>query len=159
RPGGRRRWVLRRGAPRARLRRGRPRTHLDAWRCQPRIPRRQDTSPPRRPGGLTVATQQAEGARLMAGNWKMSLDHREAVHLGQKLAWILQDKKHDFDAVEVVVLPSFTNIRSVQTLIDGDRLRIRHGAQDLSPHDKGAYTGDVSGAMLAKLGCSYVVVG
>ncbi|REF37883.1 triosephosphate isomerase [Thermasporomyces composti] len=106
-----------------------------------------------------MATKRAERTPLMAGNWKMNLDHREAVHLVQKLAWILQDKKHDFDAVEVVVLPSFTNIRSVQTLIDGDRLRIRHGAQDLSPHDKGAYTGDVSGAMLAKLGCSYVVVG
>ncbi|WP_020579135.1 triose-phosphate isomerase [Actinopolymorpha alba] len=95
----------------------------------------------------------------MAGNWKMNLDHREAVHLVQKLAWTLQDKKHDFGAVEVVVLPPFTDIRSVQTLIDGDKLRLKHGAQDLSQHDGGAYTGDISGAMLAKLSCAYVLAG
>jgi triosephosphate isomerase len=93
----------------------------------------------------------------MAGNWKMNLTHLEAIALVQKLAFSLTDK--DFDAVEVVVLPPFTDIRSVQTLVDGDKYRIRYGAQDLSPHDKGAYTGDVSGAMLAKLGCTYVVVG
>jgi triosephosphate isomerase len=57
------------------------------------------------------------------------------------------------------VLPPFTDLRSVQTLIDGDRLDLRHGAQDLSRHDSGAYTGEVSGAFLAKLGCTYVVVG
>jgi triosephosphate isomerase (TIM) len=96
---------------------------------------------------------------LMAGNWKMNCDHREAVHLVQKLAWTLSDKHHDYGAVEVVVLPPFTAIRSVQTLIDGDRLELKHGAQDLSPHDGGAYTGDVSGAMLAGLGCAYVLVG
>jgi triosephosphate isomerase (TIM) len=96
---------------------------------------------------------------LMAGNWKMNLDHREAVHLVQKLTWILQDKKHDFDAVEVVVHPPFTDIRSVQTLVDGDRLHLQYCGQDLSQHDAGAYTGDISGAMLAKLGCTYVIVG
>ena len=89
---------------------------------------------------------------LMAGNWKMNLNHVEAVHLLQKLSWTLQDKKHDFERVEVAVLPPFTDIRSVQTLIDGDRLELRHGAQDLSVHDAGAYTGEVSGAFLAKLG-------
>ena len=56
-------------------------------------------------------------------------------------------------------MPPFTDLRSVQTLIDGDRLELRHGAQDLSAHDSGAYTGEVSGAFLAKLGCTYVVVG
>jgi triosephosphate isomerase len=96
---------------------------------------------------------------LVAGNWKMTLDHQQSTHLVQKLAWTLSDAKHDFDAVEVAVLPSFTSIRSVQTLIDGDKLMLRFGAQDLSQHDKGAYTGDVSGASLAKLGCTYVVVG
>jgi triosephosphate isomerase len=96
---------------------------------------------------------------LMAGNWKMNLDHLQATHLVQKLDWTLRDGKHDFAAVEVAVLPPFTDIRSVQTLIDGDRLDLRHGAQDLSAHDSGAYTGDVSGAFLAKLGCTYVVVG
>jgi triosephosphate isomerase (TIM) len=96
---------------------------------------------------------------LMAGNWKMNLDHLQATHLVQKLSWILQDARHDFAAVEVAVLPPFTDIRSVQTLIDGDRLEIRHGAQDLSVHDSGAYTGEISGAFLAKLGCTYVAVG
>jgi triosephosphate isomerase len=96
---------------------------------------------------------------LMAGNWKMSLDHQQATHLVQKLAWTLSDAKHDFDVVEVAVLPSFTSIRSVQTLIDGDKLALRFGAQDISRHQSGAFTGEVSGAMLAKLGCSYVVVG
>ncbi len=96
---------------------------------------------------------------LMAGNWKMNLDHLQATHLVQKLDWTLRDGRHDFKAVEVVVLPPFTDLRSVQTLIDGDRLELRHGAQDLSAHDAGAYTGEVSGAFLAKLGCTYVTVG
>ena len=96
---------------------------------------------------------------LMAGNWKMNLNHQDAVVLVQKLAWTLSDKKHDFGRVEVVVVPPFTDLRSVQTLVDGDRLGVRYGAQDVSPHDDGAYTGDISSTMLAKLGCSYVVVG
>jgi triosephosphate isomerase len=95
----------------------------------------------------------------MAGNWKSNLNHQEAVVLVQKLAWTLQDKKHDAARSEVVVVPPFTDIRSVQTLVDGDRLPIRYGAQDVSEHDGGAYTGEVTAAMLAKLGCSYVVVG
>jgi triosephosphate isomerase (TIM) len=94
---------------------------------------------------------------LIAGNWKMNLNHLEAIALVQKLAFALPEKY--YDRVEVAVLPPFTDIRSVQTLIDGDRLKMVHGAQDLSPHAAGAYTGDVSGAMLAKLGCRYVVVG
>ncbi len=94
---------------------------------------------------------------LMAGNWKMNLNHLEAIALVQKLAFSLAPE--DFEAVEVAVLPPFVDLRSVQTLVDGDKLRIRYGAQDLSPHDGGAYTGDVSGAMLAKLGCTYVLVG
>jgi triosephosphate isomerase len=96
---------------------------------------------------------------LMAGNWKMNLNHVEAVHLLQKLSWTLQDKKHDFDRVEVAVLPPFTDIRSVQTLVDGDRMKIKYGAQDVSTHDAGAYTGDISAAMLSKLGCTYVLTG
>ncbi|NJQ02169.1 triose-phosphate isomerase [Streptomyces zingiberis] len=94
---------------------------------------------------------------LMAGNWKMNLNHLEAIAHVQKLAFALADK--DYDAVEVAVLPPFTDLRSVQTLVDGDRLRIAYGAQDLSAHDGGAYTGEISGAMLAKLKCSYVTVG
>jgi triosephosphate isomerase len=95
----------------------------------------------------------------MAGNWKMNLNHQEAVVLVQKLAWTLDDKKHDYGRVEVVVVPPFTDIRSVQTLVDGDRLSIRYGAQDVSTQDSGAFTGEISASMLAKLGCSYVVVG
>jgi triosephosphate isomerase len=94
---------------------------------------------------------------LIAGNWKMHLNHLEAIALVQKLAFSLKEEL--FHTVEVAVLPPFTDIRSVQTLIDGDRLLIEYGAQDLSPHDAGAHTGDISGTMLAKLGCSYVVVG
>ncbi len=96
---------------------------------------------------------------LMAGNWKMNLNHQEAVVLVQKLAWTLSDKRHDYGKVEVVVVPPFTDLRSVQTLVDGDRLSIKYAAQDVSTHDNGAYTGEISAAMLAKLGCSYVVVG
>lgn len=94
---------------------------------------------------------------LMAGNWKMNLNHLEAIAHTQKLAFALNDK--DFDRVEVAVLPPFTDLRSVQTLVDGDKLRIVYGGQDLSQHDGGAYTGDVSGAMLAKLGCTFVLAG
>ena len=96
---------------------------------------------------------------LMAGNWKMNLNHQEAVVLVQKLSWTLNDKKHDYSKAEVVVLPPFTDIRSVQTLVDGDQLSIGYGAQDVSAHESGAYTGEISAGMLAKLGCSYVCVG
>ena len=96
---------------------------------------------------------------LMAGNWKSNLNHQEAVVLVQKLAWTLEDKKHDYGKAEVVVIPPFTDLRSVQTLVDGDRLKIGYGAQDVSEHEGGAYTGEISAAMLSKLGCTYVVVG
>ena len=101
----------------------------------------------------------AQRTPLMAGNWKMNLDHMQAAHLVQKLDWTLRDGKHDFGAVAVVVLPPYTDLRSVQTLVDGDKLALRYGAQDLSQHDSGAYTGEISGAFLAKLGCTYAVVG
>ena len=94
---------------------------------------------------------------LMAGNWKMNLHHLEAISLVQKLSFTLTDA--DYARTEVAVLPPFTDLRSVQTLVDGDKLKIGYGGQDLSPHDSGAYTGDISGAMLAKLGCTYVLVG
>jgi len=94
---------------------------------------------------------------LIAGNWKMNLNHLEAIAVTQKLSYSLDDK--DYDAVDVTVLPPFTDIRSVQTLIDGDRLRLTYGAQDISPDASGAFTGDISGSMLNKLGCTFVVVG
>src|SRR3954470_11549760 len=94
---------------------------------------------------------------LIAGNWKMNLNHFEAIALVQKIAFSLPDKY--FDKVDVTVIPPFTDLRSVQTLVDGDKLRLTYGAQDVSAHDSGAYTGEVSGAFLAKLGCTYAVVG
>ncbi|MFD6875126.1 MULTISPECIES: triose-phosphate isomerase [unclassified Streptomyces] len=94
---------------------------------------------------------------LMAGNWKMNLNHLEAIAHVQKLAFALADK--DYDAVEIAVLPPFVDLRSVQTLVDGDKLKIKYGAQDISQYDSGAYTGEISGPMLAKLKCSFVAVG
>jgi triosephosphate isomerase len=96
---------------------------------------------------------------LMVGNWKMNLTHVEAVGLVQKLAWTLEDKRWSPERSEVVVLPPFTDLRTVQTLVDGDRLKIGYGAQDVSAHANGAYTGEVSVEMLAKLNCGYVTVG
>ncbi len=94
---------------------------------------------------------------LVAGNWKMHNNHFEAIALTQRLAFTLQER--DFKAADIVVLPPFTALRSVQTLIEGDKLKLGYGAQDLSEHDDGPYTGDISGRMLAKLGCQYVLAG
>lgn len=99
----------------------------------------------------------AERKPLIAGNWKMNLNHLEAIAVTQKLAFLLNEK--DYEVSDVALLPPFVDIRSVQTLIDGDRLQLLYGAQDLSPFPSGAYTGDISGAMLAKLGCTFVLVG
>ncbi len=94
---------------------------------------------------------------LIAGNWKMNLNHFEAIALVQKIAFALPDKY--FDKVDVTVIPPFTDLRSVQTLVDGDKLRLTYGSQDVSQHDSGAYTGEISGAFLAKLGVAFAVVG
>ena len=94
---------------------------------------------------------------LMAGNWKMNLTHLEAIAVTQKLSYGLTDK--DYDAVDVAIIPPFVDIRSVQTMVDGDKLRLAYGAQDVSPEKPGAFTGDISASMLAKLGCSFVIVG
>ncbi|MBJ8345354.1 triose-phosphate isomerase [Antrihabitans sp. YC2-6] len=94
---------------------------------------------------------------LIAGNWKMNLNHLEAISLVQKIAFSLPEKY--FAKVDVTVLPPFTDIRSVQTLVEGDNLLLTFGAQDISRHDVGAYTGEISGTMLAKLGCTFVTVG
>ncbi|NLA64804.1 MAG: triose-phosphate isomerase [Leucobacter sp.] len=96
---------------------------------------------------------------LIAGNWKMNLDHLQAIALVQKLAWSLKDVRHDFGAVEVAVFAPFTDLRSVQTLLAADKLSIRLGAQDVSPHESGAYTGDVAAQFLRKLDVNYVIVG
>lgn len=96
---------------------------------------------------------------LIAGNWKMNLDHLQAIALVQKLSWSLKDVKHDFGAVEVAVFPPFTDLRSVQTLISADKLALQLGAQDVSPHASGAHTGDIAASFLKKLEVGYVIVG
>ncbi|HEV7526115.1 MAG TPA: triose-phosphate isomerase [Acidimicrobiia bacterium] len=94
---------------------------------------------------------------MMAGNWKMHHTHLEAIQVVQKLGFRLESK--DFDRVDVVLCPAFTALRSVQTTIDGDRLAIGLGAQDCHWETQGAYTGEVSPLMLAKLNVKYVIVG
>lgn len=96
---------------------------------------------------------------LVAGNWKMNFDHREATYFVQKLAWLLHDARFDYKRCEIALMPSFTSLRSVQVLVEADRLKIRYGAQAVSVTTQGAFTGDVSADMLAALGCSYVIVG
>ncbi|MEY3452337.1 MAG: triose-phosphate isomerase [Ilumatobacteraceae bacterium] len=99
----------------------------------------------------------SERTPIVSGNWKMNNNHFEAIQCVQKLAYLLQ--KEDFDAVEVTVHPPFTDLRSIQTLIDADQLRLKLGAQNCHPEEKGAFTGEVSPAFLAKLGVQYVIVG
>ena len=96
---------------------------------------------------------------LIAGNWKMNLDHLQSIAFVQKLAWSLRDGKLDFGDVEVAVFPPFTDLRSVQTLISADKLPLKFGGQDLSAHDSGAYTGEISGQFLAALDATYVIIG
>ena len=103
------------------------------------------------------AFQNGDRRTLIAGNWKMNLTHLEAIGLVQKLAFTVPGPV--LDTAEVVVLPPFTALRSVQTLVTGDKLSVGFGAQDISAHDSGAYTGEVSGGMLAALACQYVTVG
>jgi triosephosphate isomerase len=96
---------------------------------------------------------------FIAGNWKMNLDHLQAIAFVQKLAWSLNDARHDYSSVEVAIFPPFTDLRSVQTLIAADKLPLGYGAQDLSEHESGAYTGEISGRFLAQLDCGYVIIG
>ncbi|MFG6445807.1 triose-phosphate isomerase [Microbacterium sp. P06] len=96
---------------------------------------------------------------FIAGNWKMNLDHLQAVAFVQKLHWTLKEAGHEPDSVEVGVFPPYTDIRTVQTLIDADKIPFALGGQDLSTNDSGAYTGEISGQFLAKLACSYVIIG
>ena len=96
---------------------------------------------------------------LIAGNWKMNMDHLQAIAFTQKLAWTLRDAGHDYATTEVAIFPPFTDLRSIQNLVDGDKFDIAYGGQDISMHDSGAYTGEVSGAFLRALGSRYVIIG
>jgi triosephosphate isomerase len=108
---------------------------------------------------MAAVTSTIRRTPLIAGNWKMNLDHLQAIAFVQKLAWSLKDADHDFASVEVAVFPPFTDLRSVQTLVSADKLPLAFGAQDVSAHDSGAYTGEISGAFLAQLECRYVIIG
>jgi triosephosphate isomerase (TIM) len=94
---------------------------------------------------------------LIAGNWKMNLDHLEAIQLVQQTVYHLETQ--DFEASDIVVIPPATSLRSIQTLIEGDRLRLGLGAQNCHWEESGAFTGEISAAMLAKLKCRYVLCG
>jgi triosephosphate isomerase len=94
---------------------------------------------------------------IMAGNWKMHYTHLEAIQVVQKLSYRLEDR--DYREVEIVVCPAFTALRSVQTVLESDRIPIRLGSQNVYWKDQGAFTGEVSPPMLAKLNVSYVIVG
>ncbi|HEY5224823.1 MAG TPA: triose-phosphate isomerase [Microbacteriaceae bacterium] len=109
---------------------------------------------------VSTATRKQEGRTpLIAGNWKMNLDHLQSIAFVQKLAWSLKDAAHDSHEVEVAVFPPFTDLRSVQTLVAADKLPLTFGAQDVSEHDSGAFTGEISAGFLAKLDCRYVIIG
>jgi triosephosphate isomerase (TIM) len=101
----------------------------------------------------------ADGGRrpLISGNWKMHHTHLEAIAVVQKLSYLVF--KEDYQEVDVSVHPAFTALRSIQTLLDADRIPIALGAQDCHWEDRGAFTGEVSPAMLAKLAVDYVIVG
>jgi len=94
---------------------------------------------------------------IISGNWKMNLNHFEAIQTVQKLHYSLP--KDVYDAVDVSVHPPFTDVRSVQTVIDADGLELLLGAQHCHWEEKGAYTGEVSPAFLAKMGVKLVICG
>lgn len=106
-----------------------------------------------------VATIDGGRIPLIAGNWKLNLDHLQAIAFVQKLAWSLKDARLDFNEVEVAVFPPFTDLRSVQTLISADKLPLKFGAQDVSAHASGAYTGEIAASFLKSLDCDFVIIG
>jgi triosephosphate isomerase (TIM) len=109
--------------------------------------------------GTVVASESSDRVPFIAGNWKMNLDHLQSIAFVQKLAWSLKDARHDFGVTEVAVFPPFTDLRSVQTLISADKLELGFGAQDVSAHASGAYTGEISADMLKALDVQYVIIG
>lgn len=106
-----------------------------------------------------AVTSEAKRVPLIAGNWKLNLDHLQSIAFVQKLAWTLKDARLDFRSVEVAVFPPFTDLRSVQSLIAADNFSITYGAQDVSAHESGAYTGEISAGFLKALDCRYAIVG
>jgi triosephosphate isomerase (TIM) len=99
----------------------------------------------------------ADRTPIIAGNWKMHRDHLEAIQLVQKLAYHLEEA--DYEGQEIVVCPPFVALRSVQTLLQSDKLPIGLGAQNVHAEDEGAFTGEISPPMLARLDVRYVICG
>src|SRR5690606_16198458 len=127
---------------------------VDRGRSRPRATRRPGASRSEGSGEVGAVTDRKD---LICGNWKMNSNHLEAIQMIQKLHYRLGVE--DYDRVDVVVAPPFTALRSAQTVIEVDRMRIGLGAQNVFWEDSGAYTGEVSAPMLAKLNVSYVIVG
>jgi len=96
---------------------------------------------------------------LISGNWKMNINHKEATLYIQKLAFLFQDHKYDPNKVETLLFVPFTDLRSVQTLVESDNIPLAYGGEDVSEQEKGAFTGDISISMLKELGSTYVLVG
>lgn len=96
---------------------------------------------------------------VVAGNWKMNFDHLEATYFIQKLSWLLRDAHFSAKDAEIVIMPPFTSIRSVQVLVEAEKMKVRVGAQSVSETSEGAFTGDISAQMLEKLGCTHVIIG
>ncbi|MDH3307076.1 MAG: triose-phosphate isomerase [Acidimicrobiia bacterium] len=94
---------------------------------------------------------------FICGNWKMNASHLDAIQMVQKLSYRLE--LSDYDRVDVVVAPPFTSLRSIQTVIEADHLAIKLAAQNVHWEDAGAFTGEISPQMLAKLGVHSVIVG
>ena len=99
----------------------------------------------------------ADRRPIIAANWKAHKTHLEAIQSVQKLSYLLERK--DTDRADVVICPPFTALRSVQTLIDSDRLPYAVGAQNVYFEEEGAFTGEVTAPMLASLDVGYVIVG
>ena len=95
--------------------------------------------------------------KIIIGNWKLNLDHLEAIQLLQKINYSLPESIED--NIEIVLSPSFTSIRSLQTVISSDKLKIKLSSQDVSQYSYGAYTGEISAAQLKKLDIEYAIVG
>lgn len=94
---------------------------------------------------------------LISGNWKMHLNHFEALKLVQELSYEVTDD--DADAVDISIHPPFTDLRTVQTTLEADRVPFFLGAQHCHHEASGAFTGEIAPAMLAKLNVVYVITG
>jgi len=95
--------------------------------------------------------------KIIIGNWKLNLDHLEAIQLLQKLNYSLEVNIED--KIDIVIAPSHTSLRSLQTIIDADNLKIKISSQDVSAYIEGAYTGEVSALQLSKLNITHSIIG